>query len=162
MDESKFAEESYVEMTQPVMPNDTNAMGGLFGGTLMKWIDLAGAMVATRHGRTDCATVALDQMDFMHAIMLSEIVTLKAKLTWTGTTSMEIKVDVFAEHPHTAKVRHTNTAYIVMVALDENRNPTPVPKLKIISNEQKMEYNRAEERRRQRLARTHNQKDRRK
>lgn len=154
MNEStKFAQESYVETTQLVMPNDTNSQGNLFGGTLMKWIDLAGAMVAMRHTHMDCVTVSVDNMDFHHSVRQNEIVTLKAKLTWTGNTSMEIKVDVFAEEPYTGKKRLTNTAYMVMVALDKDHNPAKIPHLKIISESEKIEWDNALKRREMRLLR---------
>jgi len=152
-DATKFAQESYVEMTQLVMPNDTNSQGNLFGGTLMKWIDLAGAMVAMRHTHMDCVTVSVDNMDFHHSVKLNEIVTLKAKLTWTGNTSMEIKVDVYAEDPYTGQRRLTNTAYMVLVALDKDHNPAKIPQLKIISDSEKEEWDRAVKRREMRLQR---------
>ncbi|HBN84407.1 MAG TPA: acyl-CoA thioesterase [Clostridiales bacterium] len=154
MDENtKFAQESHVEMTQLVMPNDTNSQGNLFGGTLMKWIDLAGAMVAMRHTHMDCVTVSVDNMDFHHSVKQNEIVTLKAGVTWTGNTSMEIKVDVFAEDPYSGKRRLTNTAYIVLVALDKESCPVKVPQLKIISDNEKEEWDRALERRKLRMMR---------
>ncbi len=153
---TKFVQESYVEMTQLVMPNDTNSQGVLFGGTLMKWIDLAGAMVAMRHTRMDCVTVALDNMDFHHSVRLNEIVTLKGKLTWTGNTSMEIKIDVYAEEPYTGKTRLTNTAFMVLVAMDKDHNPAKVPGIKIISDNEKKEYDNAVKRREMRLMRKNN------
>lgn len=152
-DNTKFAQESYVEMTQLVMPNDTNSQGNLFGGTLMKWIDLAGAIVAMRHTHTDCVTVSVDNMDFHHAVKQNEIVTLKAKLTWTGNTSMEIKVDVYAEDPYSGKRRLTNTAYMVLVALDDQSCPVKIPQLKIISESEKAEWDQAVKRRELRMMR---------
>lgn len=154
MDENtKFAQESYVEMTQLVMPNDTNSQGNLFGGTLMKWIDLAGAMVAMRHTHSDCVTVSVDNMDFHHSVKQNEIVTLKARVTWTGNTSMEIKVDVYAEDPYSGKKRLTNTAFIVLVALDKQSCPVKVPQLKIISESEKVEWDQALKRRELRMLR---------
>ena len=113
---------SQIEMTQLVLPNDTNVLGNLLGGRLMHWIDIAGAMAASRHSNKVVATVALDSLDFRHPVRMGEFVILKAKLTWVGRTSMEVTVSVFAENYETGSVIQTNKAYITYVALDHDGN----------------------------------------
>lgn len=144
---------SQIEMTQLVLPNDTNVLGNLLGGRLMHWIDIAGAMAASRHSNKVVATVALDSLDFRHPVRMGEFVVLKAKLTWVGRTSMEVTVSVFAENYETGSVIQTNKAYITYVALDHDGNPTPVPSLLPETEEEKKDYMEAEQRRNERLDR---------
>lgn len=149
----KTPAETQVEMTELVLPNDTNLLGNLLGGTLMHWIDIAGAMAASRHSNRVVATVALDSLDFRHPARMGELVSLKAKLTWVGRTSMEVKVMVHAENLKTGNVIMTNKAYLTYVALDEQGNPTPVPPLIVTTEEEKREFEQAEIRRKERLER---------
>ncbi|HOJ10560.1 MAG TPA: acyl-CoA thioesterase [Clostridiales bacterium] len=147
----KFSSESQVEMTEMVLPNDTNILGNLLGGRLMHWIDIVGAMAASRHSNRVVATVALDSLDFRHPVRCGELLILKAKLTWVGRTSMEVTVRVYAENYRTGAVIQTNKAYITYVALDDNGIPTPVPPLILQTEEESLEYNEAEKRRNARL-----------
>lgn len=149
----KRPELSAVEMTELVLPNDTNLLGNLLGGRLMHWIDIAGAMAASRHSNKTVATAALDSLDFRHPARMGEIVILKARLTWTGRTSMEVKVSAYAENLKTGSIILTNTAYITFVALDESGRPSPVPPLLLQTEEEKRNYAEAELRRKERLAR---------
>jgi acyl-CoA hydrolase len=149
----KTPEMSRVEMTELVIPNDTNPLGNLLGGRLMHWIDIAGAMAASRHANKVVATVALDSLDFRHPARMGELVILKAKLTWTGRTSMEVTVNVYAENIKTGNVILTNKAYITFVALDDEGKPTPVPPLFPETEEEKKDYVEAELRRNERLKR---------
>ncbi|WP_010246083.1 acyl-CoA thioesterase [Acetivibrio cellulolyticus] len=144
---------SQVEMTELVLPNDTNLLGNLLGGRLMHWIDIAGAMAASRHSERIVATVALDSLDFRHPARMGELVILKAKLTWTGRTSMEVSVNVFAENIKSGKTILTNKAYITFVALDESGKPTQVPPLIPETEEEKLNFSQAESRREERLKR---------
>ncbi|HHV30231.1 MAG TPA: acyl-CoA thioesterase [Clostridium sp.] len=144
---------SQVEMTELVLPNDTNLLGNLLGGRLMHWIDIAGAMAASRHSNRIVATVALDSLDFRHPARMGELVMLKAKLTWVGKTSMEVKVTAYAENLKTGSVILTNQAYITFVALDSEGKPTPVPPLILETEEEKREFEEAEARRAERLKR---------
>lgn len=147
----KTPKETEIVMNQLVLPNDTNILGNLLGGTLMHWIDLAGAMAATKHARKTVATVVVDSIEFRHPARMGEIVTLNAKLTWVGKTSMETIVNAYVENPITGKVVLANRAFFTFVALDENGLPTPVPPLIPESDEEKEMYCEAEERRVQRL-----------
>lgn len=151
--DKKRALDSQIEMTEFVMPNDTNQLNNLFGGRLMQWMDIAGSLAASRHANKTVATVAVDSLDFRHPIRLGELVSLKAFLTWTGRTSMEVKVLIYAENLKTGNRLLTNKAYMTFVALDENDKPINVPELIIENDEQKKEFNEANERRKQRLLR---------
>ncbi|WP_058485733.1 acyl-CoA thioesterase [Defluviitalea phaphyphila] len=148
----KTPKESAVEMTELVIPNDTNVLGNLLGGRIMHWIDIAGAMAASRHSNKTVATVYVDSLDFKHPVRMGELVMLKAKLTWVGRTSMEVKVKVYAENLKTGAVILTNQAYLTFVALDDNGKPTPVPPLIPETEEEKKEYEEAEKRRIKRLS----------
>lgn len=144
---------SQVEMTELVLPNDTNLLGNLLGGRLMHWIDIAGAMAASRHAERIVATVALDSLDFRHPARMGELVILKAKLTWVGRTSMEVSVNVFAENIKSGKTILTNKAFITFVALDEAGKPTQVPPLIPETEEEKLVFSQAVLRREERLKR---------
>jgi acyl-CoA hydrolase len=135
------------------LPNDTNLLGNLLGGRLMHWIDIAGALAASRQSNKNVATVALDSLDFRHPARMGEMVTLKAKLTWTGRTSMEAVVRVFAENLKTGAVVMTNKAYITFVALDDKGIPIEVPPFIPESEDELKEFAEAEVRRRERLQR---------
>ncbi|AEE95731.1 acyl-CoA thioesterase [Mahella australiensis] len=118
---------SKVEMTEMVLPNDANGLGNLLGGRLMHWIDIAGAIVASRHSGHTVVTVAVDSLDFKEPIKVGELVILRGKITWSGRTSMEVAVDVYGENLTTGQRRLTNEAYLTFVALDDDGHPTPVP-----------------------------------
>ncbi len=141
-------------MNELVLPNDTNLLGNLLGGRLMHWIDIAGGMAASRHANSVVVTASVDNLDFRHPVKLGDIVRLKAKLTWVGKTSMEVKVDVFAENVKTHEVQLTNRAYLVYVALDESGKPKQVPGLRLETKEEMLEFKKAEKRRENRLIRT--------
>lgn len=149
----KSPKESEIEMTELVLPNDTNLLGNLLGGRLMHWIDIAGAMAASRHANGIVATVALDSLDFRHPARMGELLRLKAKLTWTGRTSMEVTVRVYAENIKTGNTIMTNKAYLTFVALDDSGKPTAVPGLLPETDEEKKDYIEAEIRRNERLKR---------
>lgn len=147
----KAPSESFSEMTEMVLPNDTNLLGNLLGGRLMHWIDIAGALAASRHSNKVVATVALDSLDFKRPIKVGEFVILKAKLTWSGTTSMEVKVSVCGENVQTGTRHQTNCAFLTYVALDDKGKPTPVPKVKPVTPDEINDYEDAEKRRQERL-----------
>ncbi|MCX8131240.1 MAG: acyl-CoA thioesterase [Clostridia bacterium] len=144
---------SVVEMTELVLPNDTNLLGNLLGGRLMHWIDIAGAMAASRHSNKVVATAAMDSLDFRHPARMGEMVILRAKLTWVGRTSMEVTVKVYAENMRTGNVIMTNKAYLTFVALDSDGKPTPVSPLTPETDDEKKDYLEAEKRRNSRLSR---------
>lgn len=147
----KTPSESQVIMTELVLPNDTNLLGNLLGGRMMHWIDIAGAMAASRHSNSVVATVALDSLDFRHPVRKGELVMLKARITWVGRTSMEVLVEAYSEKIETGSIILTNKAYITFVALDSEGKPKPVIPLILETDEEKKEFQKAEERRKYRL-----------
>ncbi len=143
---------SCAETTHIVMSEDINQLGNLHGGTLMQWVDIVGAVAAMRHARTMVTTAALDSMDFRHPVPLGAIVTLNAIVTWTGRTSLEVRVDVYSEKSNNPQKKHTNTAYLVFVALGYDGKPQKVPPFTPETTCEKQEYERALIRRKNRLA----------
>ncbi len=128
-DGAKTIAESRVQLIQLMGPGDANGLGHVHGGVIMKMVDEAGALAAMRHARSYVVTVVMDSMTFIEPIYVGHVVTAKAELTYAGTTSMEARVEVIAEHPLTGTKTRTNTAYLVYVAIDGQSHPTPVPKL---------------------------------
>jgi len=116
----------------------------------MSWIDVVAAVEARRHARAQVTTLAVDHLRFIYPAFLNDMIRMDAQVTWTGHTSLEVRVDTYVE-PLTGESRLVNCAYIVFVALDEYGNPTPVPKFEPRTDEEKSEWERAEERRAMRL-----------
>jgi acyl-CoA hydrolase len=121
---------SQSEMTEIILPNDTNTLGHLLGGRLMHFIDLTGAMAAYRHARKNVVTAAMDHIDFIRPVELGDLVILKSSVNRAFTTSMEVGVKVWAEHTRTGAISHVASAYLVFVAVDEQGRALPVPQLK--------------------------------
>jgi uncharacterized protein (TIGR00369 family) len=119
--------ESRVEMAQAMFPVDANPSGNVHGGTIMKLIDTAAGIAAHRHCRTNVVTASMDRLDFHKPIFVGELVVVRASINYVGQTSMEVGVRVEAENLMTGEVRHTNSAYLTLVSLGENRKPKPVP-----------------------------------
>jgi acyl-CoA hydrolase len=142
---------SQVEMTELVLPNDTNRLGNLLGGRLMQWIDIAAAIAAWRHTNRICVTASVDELNFIHPIKEGEVVTLQASVNRAFNTSVEVGVKVNKENPSTGERRHTNTAYLTFVALDEAGHPVAVPALLPSSKEEQRRYRDAAKRRQLRL-----------
>lgn len=123
----KKVAESTVQMTELVMPQDTNTLGTIFGGKVMQWMDIAAAICGFRHCRTPVVTASVDALHFLHPIRVGHIVSIKASVNYTSKTSMEIGVRVDAEDPITGVKKHSSSAYLTFVATDDNRRPIPVP-----------------------------------
>jgi acyl-CoA hydrolase len=117
------------EMTEIILPNDTNTLGNLLGGRLMHFIDLTGAMAAYRHSRANVVTAAMDHIDFIRPVHLGDLLTLKASVNRAFSTSMEVGVKVWAEHTRTGSVDHVASAYLVFVAIDNEGRRRQVPQL---------------------------------
>jgi uncharacterized protein (TIGR00369 family) len=126
---SKPMRASHINLAQMMQPEHANPLGNVHGGVIMKLVDEAGALACMRHARRRVVTVAVDRMTFREPIKIGELVTLTAEVTYVGRTSLEAEVHVEAENPVTGAKTHTNTAYVVYVALDEAGNPVPVPPL---------------------------------
>jgi acyl-CoA hydrolase len=131
---------------------DANSAGNIHGGTVMKLCDEAAALAAVKHSRHRVVTAAMDRMNFLYPIRIGELVTFSAMVNAVWRTSMEVGVRVDAENPRTGETRHTNTAYITMVALDDEGNPAGVPPLIAETPEQQRRMREAELRRANRLA----------
>jgi acyl-CoA hydrolase len=117
------------EMTEIILPNDTNILGNLLGGRLMHFIDLTGAMAAFRHSRTHVVTAAMDHIDFIRPVRLGDLLTLKSSVNRAFTSSMETGVKVWAENTRTGGIVHVASAYLVFVAVDEHGRLQKVPQL---------------------------------
>ena len=129
MPQEKTVCESRVEMAQVMLPVDANLAGNVHGGSIMKLIDTAAGIAALRHCRTNVVTASMDRLDFHEPVFVGELVILRASINYIGETSMEVGVRVEAENLITGEVRHTNSAYLTMVAMGKNRRPIKVPKI---------------------------------
>jgi len=142
---------SRISIAQLMHPEHANNLGNVHGGWIMKLVDEAGALACMRHAQRRVVTVAIDSMVFRQPIRIGDLIILNAELTYTGRTSMEVEVQVQAENPITGERTHTNTAYLVYVALDDDGNPVPVPPLKAETEEEKQKMEQANERQQRRL-----------
>lgn len=131
---------------------DANSTGFIHGGTVMKLCDEAAGLAAIRHSRRRVVTAAMDRMTFLHPIAVGELLTFSASVNAAWSTSMEVGVRVDAEDPLTGEVRHTNTAYLTMVAVDDEGRPLRVPRLVIETPDEDRRRREAEHRRANRLA----------
>jgi uncharacterized protein (TIGR00369 family) len=135
--------DSRVTLSALMGPQDTNGLGNVHGGVIMKMVDEAGGLATMRHGGRPTVTVAMDSMTFIEPIRVGMFVTCMAELTYVGRTSMEVRVEVAAENPLLGTSSITNVAYLVFVALDESGQPTPVPPLIYETDEDKRRAERA-------------------
>lgn len=150
---SKHVWESRTEQIQILMPEHINGYNRLFGGKLVEWIDIVAAVAARRHSNRNVTTVTIDNLQFKSPARVNSTLVLTANLTHVGKTSMEVRVDTFVETLQGTKTL-INRAFLVMVALDENDNPTSVPLLIADTDEEKAEMEsgaRRRELRKQRL-----------
>ena len=143
---------SRVHIAQLMHPEHANPLGNVHGGWIMKLADEAGALACMRHAQRRVVTVAIDSMVFRNPIKIGDLVLLNAEVTYTGRTSMEAEVQVQAENPITGERTHTNTAYLVYVALDDQGRPTPVPPIKAETQEEQRKMESAKERQARRLS----------
>ncbi len=142
---------SSVELTELVLPNDTNQLGNLLGGRLMHWVDIAAALSAQRHSNRISVTASVDEMSFLLPVKLGQVVRLRASVNRAFHTSMEVGVHVDVEDFRTGDIRHVSTAYLTFVALDEFARATHVPEIHPESPEEQQRYAEAEARRAHRL-----------
>jgi len=142
---------SRVTLSQLMHPEHANLLGNVHGGWIMKLVDEAGALACMRHAQKKVVTVAIDSMTFRQPIKIGDLIILNAEVAYAGRTSMEAEVEVLAENPVTGEQTHTNTAYLVYVALDDEGKPTPVPPLKAETDDEKRKMTDALERQERRL-----------
>lgn len=132
------AEQSKTIQTRLVLPSDTNHLGTIFGGTVLAYIDEIAAISAMRHARKAVVTVSIDKVDFISSAKVGDILKLEAFVYSTGRTSMKVFVKVETEDLFTGEHHLTTTCFLTMVAIDQNKKPTPVPKVIIREQEEQI------------------------
>jgi acyl-CoA hydrolase len=141
------------EMTEIVLPAETNPLGKLLGGHVMHLVDMAAAIAAHRHSNSYVVTASVDYIDFRNAVNLGEMVILKSQVNRVFHTSLEVGVEVYSENALTGEKKHTTTAYVTFVAIDQyTRKPKLVPPLILKTAEEKQRFREAGQRRKVRLA----------
>ena len=152
MADAKPVSQSRVEHSHLVMPGEANNLGTAFGGMIMQWTDVAGAMAAMRHARSPVVTVSIDQLTFLAPIRVGHMALLTAQVNAVFSTSMEIGVEVSSEDPMTGQRRKCCDAFLTFVALGPDRRPIPVPPLLTETEEERRRERDAGVRRESRLA----------
>ena len=145
--EAKTVDDSRVETVHIIRPTHLNGANRLFGGILMQWIDEVAGIVAKRHSMSNVTTASVDNLTFLHGAYQNDLVVIKGKMTWVGSTSMEVCVDTYVESPNGERHR-INNAHFMMVALDENDKPIQVPRLILQTEDEHLAWAHGEERRR--------------
>jgi acyl-CoA hydrolase len=138
---------SQSEMTELILPNDTNTLGNLLGGRLMHFIDLVGAMSAYRHARTHVVTASMEHIDFIAPVHVGDLLILKSSVNRAFKTSMEVGVKVWVENTLAGILHHVASAYLTFVAVDSQGRRMPVPPLEVRTDEEKRRYDDAGHRR---------------
>lgn len=156
--EAKTVDDSRVETVHLVRPNHLNGANRLFGGILMQWIDEVAGIVAKKHSMGNVTTASVDNLTFLHGAYQNEMVVIKGKLTWVGSSSMEVCVDTYVENQYGDRKR-INNAHFMMVALDENDQPVKVPRLILQTDDEHLAWEHGEERRRIRIKRKQDKLD---
>lgn len=151
MTQGKTVRESVSEYSELALPNDANGLGNVLGGKVMHLVDLAGAMAAIRHARRPVVTLSVDRLQFLQPVHIGELIVLRSSVNRVFQTSMEVGVKVTTENLLTGEQRHTCSAYLTFVALDEKRRPTPIVPVIPETADEKRRYQEAGERRQYRL-----------
>ena len=142
----KRVSDTAIVMSQLMLPPDANPWGNVHGGTIMKLLDSAAGVVATRHCRSRVVTARIDEMSFLEPVFIGNVVTIKASVNDTGRTSLEVGVRVEAEDLQSGRTWHVGSAYLVFVSLDESGRPQEVPPLLPESEEELRRQREARER----------------
>lgn len=150
--EGKPVSESQLTMAIQMNPEDANPAGNVHGGVVMKYVDTAAGVVAIRHSRKIAVTASIDRLDFHHPVFVGDLLILKACINLVGRTSLEVGVRVEAENLLTGEVRHTASAYLTFVALDEKGVPAEIPPLILETDVERRRNCEAQIRRQSRLA----------
>jgi acyl-CoA hydrolase len=146
--------ESQSERSEIIFPGDANALGNLFGGRLMQYIDLVGAMAASRHARAITVTASMDHLDFVAPVHVGDLLILKASVNRAFRTSMEVGVKAMVEDVRAQKLRHVSSAYITFVAVDQQGQGLVVPQLELETDHQRRRWEDAGRRREMRAGET--------
>jgi acyl-CoA hydrolase len=137
---ARLVSDSQSEMTEIILPNDTNTLGNLLGGRLMHFIDITGAMAAYRHTHTHVVTAAMDHIDFIYPVHVGDLLILKASVNRAFRTSLEVGVKAWVENTFTGTRLHVASAYLVFVAIDKNGRRVEVPELKPVTADEQRRY----------------------
>ena len=146
-------DESAMTLSTLMQPVHSNSLGDVHGGVLLKLCDECGGIVAARHARRPAVTVTVDSVSFDKPVRIGQLLLIHGRVTWVGRTTVEVELQVETENLVTGEVEHTNSAYFVYVALNEERRPTPVPPLKLETEEERRRFQEGEMRQSIRLAR---------
>ncbi len=157
--QSRTVAESQSERSEIVFPTDSNALGNLFGGRLMQYIDLVGAMAASRHARAIVVTASMDHLDFVAPVKLGELLILKASVNRAYRTSMEVGVRVMVEDVRAQHLRHVSSAYLTFVAVERDGSRLVVPQVIPETDHQRRRYEDAGRRREMRSGETQRKRD---
>jgi len=149
---SRYVRESQSEYSEFALPNDANTLGNVLGGKVMHLVDIAAALAAVRHSRCAVVTASVDHMSFLHPIHIGELIVLRSSVNRVFRTSMEVGVRVEVENLVTGEIRHTSSAYLTFVALDQNGQRLAIPCVIPETDVEKRRYEEAEQRRVYRLA----------
>ena len=150
--EAKTVDESRTETAYLVRPTHLNGANRLFGGILMQWIDEVAGIVAKRHSMRNVITASVDNLTFLKGAYQGDMIVIKGKMTWVGSSSMEVCVDTYVETLSGQRER-INNAHFMMVALDENGQPARVPRLILQTEDEELAWSHGEERQRIRIQR---------
>ena len=143
----KTVQESEAETTIVMLPSDANPLGNVFGGMILKYVDLLAGLVAKRHaGHANIVTASIDSMKFLKPVYIGNALILRARINYVRRSSMEVEVKIEAEDLNKSQKVHTGTAYVTLVALDEKGKPTEVPKLILRNEEEQRRFQEGEER----------------
>jgi len=151
--EPKSPSESVAVMTQMILPSDANPLNAAFGGRVLEWIDICGAIAAGRHCRHAVVTASMDDLHFHASIRVGWVVTLRARVLAAFRSSMEVGIRVSAENPLTGEHHLTTTALVTFVALETDGSRAQVPPLRLDTADERAAFEAAHARRRERLER---------
>ena len=145
MEKTSTVQDSLTRQTRMLMYQDLNTRGKLYGGRLLEWIDMVAGITGRRYCGTEVTTAAIDKLDFLTAAKLGDILEILGKVTYVGNTSFEVKVETYVDRQNGERER-INRAYLVMVALDEEERSIRPPRLVLQNDEERLEYEAAEQR----------------
>jgi acyl-CoA hydrolase len=151
LDMSKTVAQSFCQMNEIVLPNDTNGLGNMMGGRLLHLMDICAAISAQRHANRVCVTASVDTVEFQAPIFLGDVVVIESQVNRAFRTSLEIELNVWAENPREQSRRKCNRAFFTFVALDDEGRPVDVPPIHPETDEEKIRYENAGKRREMRL-----------
>ena len=145
MEKTSTVQDSLTRQTRMLMYQDLNTRGKIYGGRLLEWIDMVAGITGRRYCGTEVTTAAIDKLDFLTAAKLGDILEIIGKVTYVGNTSFEVKVETYVDRQNGERER-INRAYLVMVALDEEERSIRPPRLVLQNDEERLEYEAAEQR----------------